>query len=49
LHVFGPQIFGGSAPLIFGLALQNTRRFRSGGKVSGRSVEGIRRTRGEKK
>ena len=49
MHVFGPQFFWGSAPLIFGLALSNTRRFRSGGKVSGRSVEGTRRTRGEKK
>ena len=43
------EFFWGSAPLILGLALSNTRRFRSGGKVSGRSVEGTRRTRGEKK
>ena len=28
-----PEFFWGSAPLIFGLALSNTRRFRSGGKV----------------
>ena len=42
------KFFWGSAPLIFGLALKNTRRFRPCGKVSGRSVEGTRRTRGEK-
>ena len=47
---FWPQIFrgGGRAPRIFGVGLQNPARLRPCGKVSGRSVEGSRRTSGEK-
>ena len=49
LHVFGPRFFWGRAPRIFGLGLFNPASFRSCGKVSRRSAEGPRRTRGERK
>ena len=47
--MFWPQIFWGRAPRIFGPALFNPASFRSCGKVSRRSAEGPRRTRGERK
>ena len=44
-----PKFFGGRAPGIFGVNLYNSATCRPCGKVSGRSVEGSRRKRGEKK
>ena len=44
-----PQFFGGTAPRVFRVGLKNSAIFRPCGKVSGRSVEGARRTSGETK
>ena len=44
-----PRFFWGRVNRIFGLGLFNPASFRSCGKVSRRSAEGPRRTRGERK
>ena len=44
-----PNFFGGTAPRVFRVGLKNSATFRPCGKVSGRSVEGARRTSGETK